>query len=184
MPIRLKEPRSANLSPAPTTDSADQTSNRSVECASKRSLWRHASAGSLAPTSLRRLGYFGFLPRRIRIERRDLLRDFVGVRPEVFLEYGAGVADDKGHHAGVTVLGRIGDERKAADHLAVDDVIGDAAGRMPALFGQDLVVVAVIGGAACFSAYLYRARNLGERLFNKTKQCRQVATRFDKLAAN
>ncbi len=36
----------------------------------------------------------------------------------------------------------------------------------------------------CFSPYLYRACNLIERSFNKIKQCRRVATRYDKLAAN
>jgi len=36
----------------------------------------------------------------------------------------------------------------------------------------------------CFSPYLYRARNLIERFFNKIKQSRRVATRYDKLAAN
>jgi len=36
----------------------------------------------------------------------------------------------------------------------------------------------------CFSPHLYRARNLIERFFNKIKQCRRVATRYDKLAAN
>jgi transposase len=36
----------------------------------------------------------------------------------------------------------------------------------------------------CFSPYLYRARNLIERFFNKIKRCRRVATRYDKLAAN
>src|SRR5216683_1640378 len=36
----------------------------------------------------------------------------------------------------------------------------------------------------CFSPYLYRPRNLIERFFNKIKQCRRVATRYDKLAAN
>jgi transposase len=35
-----------------------------------------------------------------------------------------------------------------------------------------------------FSPYLYRARNLVERFFNKIKQCRRIATRYDKLAAN
>ena len=35
-----------------------------------------------------------------------------------------------------------------------------------------------------FSPYLYRARNLVERFFNKIKHCRRVATRYDKLAAN
>jgi transposase len=36
----------------------------------------------------------------------------------------------------------------------------------------------------CFSPYLYRARNLIERFFNRIKHCRRVATRYDKLAAN
>jgi transposase len=36
----------------------------------------------------------------------------------------------------------------------------------------------------CFSPYLYRERNRVERFFNKLKQYRRVATRFDKLAAN
>jgi transposase len=36
----------------------------------------------------------------------------------------------------------------------------------------------------CFSRYLYRARNLVERFFNKIKHCRRTATRYDKLAAN
>src|SRR4029078_6888542 len=36
----------------------------------------------------------------------------------------------------------------------------------------------------CFSPFLYRARNLVERFFNKVKQCRRVATRYDKLATN
>jgi transposase len=34
------------------------------------------------------------------------------------------------------------------------------------------------------SAYLYRARNLVERFFNKIKQRRRIATRFDRLAAD
>jgi transposase len=36
----------------------------------------------------------------------------------------------------------------------------------------------------CFSPHLYRPRNPVEPFFNKIKQRRQVATRFDKLAAN
>jgi transposase len=35
-----------------------------------------------------------------------------------------------------------------------------------------------------FSRHLYRARNLVERFFNKIKQCRRVATRYDRLAVN
>jgi transposase len=34
------------------------------------------------------------------------------------------------------------------------------------------------------SPYLYRAGNRIERFFNRLKQCRRVATRYDKLAAN
>jgi transposase len=36
----------------------------------------------------------------------------------------------------------------------------------------------------CFSPCLYRVRNLVERFFNRIKQCRRVATRYDKLVAN
>ncbi len=35
-----------------------------------------------------------------------------------------------------------------------------------------------------YSPELYRARNLVERFFNRIKQCRRIATRYDKLAAN
>jgi len=34
----------------------------------------------------------------------------------------------------------------------------------------------------CFSKFLYRQRNLFQRLFNKIKRFRRVATRNDKLA--
>jgi transposase len=36
----------------------------------------------------------------------------------------------------------------------------------------------------CFSPYLYCARNQVERFFNRIKQCRRVAPRYDKLAPN
>ena len=36
----------------------------------------------------------------------------------------------------------------------------------------------------CFSPHLYLARNLVERFFNKIKQCRRIATRYDKLAVH
>jgi transposase len=36
----------------------------------------------------------------------------------------------------------------------------------------------------CFSPYLYRARNRGERFFNRIKQCRRVATRYERYAVN
>lgn len=36
----------------------------------------------------------------------------------------------------------------------------------------------------CFSPFLYKARNFVERFFNKAKQFRRIATRYDKLAEN
>ena len=36
---------------------------------------------------------------------------------------------------------------------------------------------------ACFSAVLYKDRNLVERFFNKLKCCRRIATRYDKLGS-
>ncbi len=36
----------------------------------------------------------------------------------------------------------------------------------------------------CFSPFLYKARNLIERFFDKAKQFRRIATRYDKLAEN
>ena len=39
-------------------------------------------------------------------------------------------------------------------------------------------------GLICFSPYLYWARNLVKRFFNKIKQRRRIATRYDKIAAN
>lgn len=36
----------------------------------------------------------------------------------------------------------------------------------------------------CFNPFLYKARNLVERFFNKAKHFRRIATRYDKLAEN
>ncbi len=38
--------------------------------------------------------------------------------------------------------------------------------------------------SVCFSKHLYKARNLVERFFNRIKQFRRIATRYDKLAEN
>jgi DNA-binding transcriptional LysR family regulator len=56
----------------------------------------------------------------------------------------------------------------------------------PRLLSDDMIGLkqAAIAEPICFSPYLYRARNLVERFFNKIKHCRRVATRYDKLAAN
>ena len=36
----------------------------------------------------------------------------------------------------------------------------------------------------CFSPFLYRGRNAIERMFNRLKDFRRIATRYDRLAAN
>jgi transposase len=36
----------------------------------------------------------------------------------------------------------------------------------------------------CFSKTLYKGRNAIERMFCRLKDCRRIATRYDKLAAN
>ena len=55
---------------------------------------------------------------------------------------------------------------------------------------EDQEAIANIPGRAsrkqehAFSPTLYRERNRVERFFNRLKQCRRVATRYEKLAAN
>jgi transposase len=39
-----------------------------------------------------------------------------------------------------------------------------------------------LSGMSGMPISLYRTRNVVERFFNKIKQCRRVATRYDKLA--
>src|SRR5262249_10120725 len=55
------------------------------------------------------------------------------------------MVDDERHHARIAVLGRIGDQSIATDHLAANDIIHLAARRARPLPGQALVVVAVVG---------------------------------------
>src|SRR5262249_47958975 len=80
----------------------------------------------------------------------------------ILLKHCAVVIDDKSHHAGIAVFGRIGDQCEATNHFAVHDVIGGAAGRRRSLLGQDLVVVAVIRRAA-FARAVTLARRVGEQ---------------------
>ena len=73
---------------------------------------------------------------------------------------------DEGHYAGVAVFGRISDQGKTSDHLAVHDIVGCAAFRVRSLFGDDLIVVAVIRRTALVGlvALLRRLREqLAER---------------------
>ena len=85
------------------------------------------------------------LPAFIRVKRRDALGALLGVFAEVPLMDHSCVADDKGHLAGVALVGRIGNERKAPDHLALDQIVERAAGRVRSLLSENTIVIAVIG---------------------------------------
>ena len=82
-------------------------------------------------------------PCLIRVERRHIRSDAAGVLAQVLLINDAVIIDDEGHHARIAIRCGVSDEREAADHLAVDDIIHRAAQHFRPLRGQDLVVIAV-----------------------------------------
>src|SRR5271170_6885258 len=84
------------------------------------------------------------LPGLIGVERLRALRDGFGQLAQILLINRAGMIDLEGHDAGVAVFGRIGDQREAADHLAVDDVVELAARSARPLFRQDTKIIAVV----------------------------------------
>src|SRR5687767_6769307 len=63
------------------------------------------------------------LPGLIRIEQVDALGDAFGARSEILLVDSTGMIDQEGHDARISVLGGVCDQREAADHLVLDDVI-------------------------------------------------------------
>ena len=121
------------------------------------------------------------------------------VRPESFDAIKAQL--DKGH--AVVIAGRRGTGNNKAHHnRLVTELLSDlkSGAMLLADRGYDADWIRAFAGERgawanippkrnrkdpiCFSPYLYRARNLVERFFNRIKQCRRVATRYDKLAAN
>ena len=81
----------------------------------------------------------------------SILRAIFSVRsPEILLKHGAVLIDHKGHDAGIAVFGGISNERKAADHLTLDEIVVSPTGSGRALPREDAVVIAMIGyrGAA------------------------------------
>src|SRR3982751_5079220 len=83
-------------------------------------------------------------PLRPGIERGHVLGDRLRVVAEAALVEDAVVVGEEGHDAGVAVLRRVGDDGEPADEVAVDEVVGRAAGGLGALGGQQPVAVAVI----------------------------------------
>ena len=65
------------------------------------------------------------------------------VGPKVLLEDVTRVIDNKSHHAGITVFGRIGDKREAADHLAAENIVQLATGSAGPCLVKDIEIVAM-----------------------------------------
>lgn len=68
---------------------------------------------------------------------------------------------------------------KGYDANALRNAVSERKG-----MGANILPKANRKGPICFSPFLYKARNLVERFFNKAKQFRRFATRYDKLAEN
>src|SRR3954447_3691854 len=69
--------------------------------------------------------------------------DGLGIGAKIPLIGFALLVDDEGHDAGVAVFRGPGDEGKAANHVAIDDVAIRPAGSVRALLGEDLEQVSV-----------------------------------------
>src|ERR1700677_1795825 len=84
-----------------------------------------------------------WLPRRIGVINRHLPRQFIRVRPEVFLIDFSLLIDNEGHHSGVAPFGWPRNQPKTGDHVAVDDVSVLSARRVRPLLREDLKTIAL-----------------------------------------
>src|SRR6516162_11136413 len=101
-----------------------QNSSRTIRRVATRSVAKRTTLGTR---------YLDLLPGLIGIEPRHPLGNGFGALAEILLVDLAGMIDHEGHHTGVAVFGRIGNQRKASDHLAVDDIVHLASGRVRTL---------------------------------------------------
>ena len=80
------------------------------------------------------------------------------------------------------------DDRLPPDSFVLADKAYDAEWIRAMIEAQDAVPIIPDRSTAktphAFSRVLYRLRNRVERFFNKLKQFRRIATRYEKLAAN
>ena len=87
-----------------------------------------------------------------------------------------------------TVTGRLLDDHLPPDGFVLGDKAYDAEWIRAMIEAQDAVPIIPDRSTAttphAFSRTLYRMRNRVERFFNKLKQFRRIATRYEKLAAN
>ena len=87
-----------------------------------------------------------------------------------------------------TLAGALLDDQLPPDSFVLADKAYDAEWIRAMIEAQDAVpIIPDRRGAKtphAFSRSLYRMRNRVERFFNKLKQFRRIATRYEKLAAN
>ena len=95
---------------------------------------------------------------------------------------GSGQAHDS------TLAGALLDDHLPPDSFLLGDKAYDAEWIRAMIEAQDAVPIIPNRSTAktphAFSRVLYRLRNRVERFFNKLKQFRRIATRYEKLAAN
>src|SRR5262249_26208395 len=63
---------------------------------------------------------------------------------EILLIHVAGMTNDEGLHARISIFGRPGDKPKATDHVATHDVVQGPAGSRRSLLCQDLEIISVV----------------------------------------
>jgi len=85
------------------------------------------------------------VPTLVGIELRHRGSDFLRRLSKIFLEGYTVLVDDKGHDAGIPILGGIGHNGKSTSHLPVDNVVLRSTFRIPSLFVQHDKVVALKG---------------------------------------
>ena len=87
-----------------------------------------------------------------------------------------------------TLAGPLLDDQLPPDGFVLADKAYDAEWIRAMIEAQDAVPIIPDRSTAttphAFSRVLYRMRNRVERFFNKLKQFRRIATRYEKLAAN
>ena len=98
--------------------------------------------------------FFHFLPSLIGIVLLHRGGNGSGILSQILLKDLAIVVHDESHHSGVSVLRRIRNHGKAADHLSLHQVTVCAAGRVFPLRRENLIVVAMIGRRAAGLLFL------------------------------
>src|SRR5271165_6240889 len=103
---------------------------------------------------------FGLLPARIRVELADIACDFRGLRAEILLINDAVLIHDEANHAAAAIHGRVGNQREAIAHLAVDDIAAGGTLGGGAFAGQDAEEVAVVRRGLPLAAAIAFGRSL------------------------